>query len=436
MTVSRFIDQARIFVQGGRGGDGAVSFRREKYVPRGGPDGGDGGRGGSVILVVDPSLNTLQAFQFQRHFRAERGRHGGGSRKNGRAGRDLEVRVPPGTMVYDDQGRLLVDLTEPGQTFVAARGGRGGRGNARFVTPTHRAPRMAEKGAPGEEAWLRLELKLLADVGLVGMPNAGKSTLLGRVSAARPKVAPYPFTTLEPVLGVVAFDDGFTMVWADIPGLIEGAHQGAGLGHEFLRHIERTRVLVHVVDASGSEGRDPVEDYRVIRRELARYQRPLDRLPAVVAANKADLPEAARHLDRLEQAAAADGFGFQAISAVTGQGIPQLLGRVRRLLEEARAAEPPAAPAPVRVYRAPRRPLLEVVRDDDGAFRVTGAAVERWAAMTDFNNDEAVRYLQRRLERAGVEEALRAAGARSGDTVRIGEWEFEFLDPTDQGGGG
>lgn len=432
--MTQFIDEARIYVQAGRGGNGAVSFRREKYVPHGGPDGGDGGRGGSVILVVDPGLNTLQAFRHQRHFRAERGQHGSGARKRGRGGRDLHVRVPPGTMVYDDEGRLLADLTEPGQTFVAARGGRGGRGNARFATPTHQAPRMAERGAPGQEAWLRLELKLLADVGLVGMPNAGKSTLLGRVSAARPKVAAYPFTTLEPVLGVVAFDDGFTMVWADIPGLIEGAHEGAGLGHEFLRHIERTRVLVHVVDASGGEGRDPVEDYAIIRQELARYDRPLDGLPTVVAANKADLPEAAGHLTGLERAAAAGGHGFQVISAATGQGIPELLGQVRRLLEQARVTQPEVAP-PVRVYRAPRRPLLEVRRDPDGGFRVGGAGVERWVAMTDFDNEEAVQYLQRRLERAGVEEALRAAGARSGDLVRIGEWEFEFHDPTAQDGG-
>jgi len=430
----RFIDEARIYVEGGRGGNGAVSFRREKYVPHGGPDGGDGGRGGSVILVVDPGLNTLLAFRYQRHFRAEPGRHGSGARKRGRQGRDLEVRVPPGTVVYDEQGRLLADLTEPGQTFVAARGGRGGRGNARFATPTHQAPRMAERGAPGEAGWLRLELKLLADVGLVGMPNAGKSTLLGRVSAARPKVGAYPFTTLEPVLGVVAFDDGFTMVWADIPGLIEGAHAGAGLGHEFLRHIERTRVLVHVVDAAGSEGRDPVDDYQTIRRELARYDRPLDRLPTVVAANKADLPAAAEHLPALERAVAADGRPLYAISAVTGAGVGELLGEVRRLLEQARA-EPEPAPAPVRVFRGPRRPLLEVTREPDGAFRVGGAGVERWVAMTDFDNDEAVAYLQRRLERAGIEDALRAAGARSGDLVRLGEWEFEFHDPTVQDGG-
>ncbi|HEX6987994.1 MAG TPA: GTPase ObgE [Bacillota bacterium] len=433
--MTRFIDEAVIFVQGGRGGNGAVSFRREKFVPHGGPDGGDGGRGGSVILVVDPGLNTLWSFRHQRHYRAERGRHGGGAKKRGRSGRDLEVRVPPGTAVYDLDGRLLADLTRPGQTFIAARGGRGGRGNARFATPTHRAPRLAERGAPGQEGWLRLELKLLADVGLVGMPNAGKSTLLGRVSAARPKVAAYPFTTLEPVLGVVAFEDGFTMVWADIPGLIEGAHAGAGLGHEFLRHIQRTRVLVHLVDAAGTEGRDPVDDYTTVRRELAQYDARLVDLPTVVAANKADLPGAAAVLAALERAAAAGGHPLQVISAATGQGVPELLGQVRRLLEQARAAAPEPPVQPARVYRGPGRPPLEVTRDAGGMFRVGGAVVERWIAMTDFDNEEAVEYLQRRLERLGVDEALRAAGARGGDLVRIGEWEFEFHDPTSQDGG-
>ena len=432
--MTQFIDEARIYVEGGHGGNGAVSFRREKYVPHGGPDGGDGGRGGDVVLVVDEGLNTLLPFRYQRHFRAERGRHGSGAKKHGKRGRDLEVRVPPGTVVYDDEGHLLADLTRPGQTFVAARGGRGGRGNARFATPTHRAPRMAERGAPGEARWLRLELKLLADVGLVGMPNAGKSTLLRRVSAARPKVAAYPFTTLEPVLGVVGCEDGFTMVWADIPGLIEGAHAGAGLGHEFLRHIERTRVLVQLVDAAASEGRDPLEDYAVIRRELERYDPRLATLPTVVVANKADLPDAAGHVAALERAAAADGHPFHVISAFTGQGVEQLLGEVRRLLEQARASEAEAAPPPLRVYRAPRRPALEVTREGDG-FRVGGARVEQWVAMTDFDNEEAVQYLQRRLQRAGVEDALRAAGARSGDLVRIGEWEFVFEDSTPRNGG-
>ena len=432
--MSRFIDEARIFVQGGDGGNGAVSFRREKFVPHGGPDGGDGGRGGSVVLIVDEGLNTLLEFRFNRHFKAERGEHGGGSRKHGRSGRDLYVRVPPGTAVYDEEGNLLADLTQHGQTFVAARGGRGGRGNARFATPTHQAPRMAEKGEPGQARWLRLELKLLADVGFVGMPNAGKSTLLSRVSAARPKVADYPFTTLTPVLGVVRFDDGFTMVCADIPGLIEGAHAGAGLGHDFLRHVERTRVLVHLVDAAATEGRDPVEDYRVIRLELERYDPRLAGLPTVVAANKCDLPDAQQHVERLRRIAEGEGRPFHAISAATGQGVDALLHQVRRLLEEARAQDRREETGQVRVYRAPRRPPFEVTREGE-AFRVRGAAVERWVAMTDFDNEEAVWYLQRRLRRSGVEEALRRAGATGGDLVRIGEWEFVFDEGMQQDGG-
>src|SRR5690606_10697756 len=306
-------------------GNGCASFRREKYVPAGGPDGGDGGKGGDVIFEVDQGLSTLIDFTRRTHFIAERGQHGQGSNKHGRNGEDLVVRVPPGTQVKDDEGRLLADLVAPGQRWVAARGGRGGRGNARFKSPTRRAPAFFEKGEPGEERWLRLELKLLADVGLVGYPNAGKSTFIAAVSKARPKIADYPFTTLTPNLGVVSLGPGESFVVADIPGLIEGAHRGVGLGHEFLRHIERTRVLLYVIDASGLEGRDPCDDLRVLGRERSLYQPELAQRPSLVFANKMDLAEARAHVDRLKEVAAEMGAAFYSGSAATGEGLRDVL---------------------------------------------------------------------------------------------------------------
>lgn len=327
-----FVDTARIYVKAGDGGHGCIAFRREKYVPRGGPSGGDGGRGGDVILYVDPSMHTLMDFRYQKHFRAERGQHGRGDNQHGADGRDLRIKVPPGTVVKDaETGEVIADLTEPGQEVIVARGGRGGRGNARFKTPSNQAPRIAEDGKPGEERWLELELKLLADVGLVGFPNAGKSTLLSRVTAARPKVAPYPFTTVVPNLGVVEYG-GETWVMADIPGLIEGAHAGAGLGHEFLRHIERTRVLVHLVDVAGTEGRDPVDDFRKINEELRRYNPRLARLPQLVAANKIDLPEGRENLNRFVSEIQKEGYEVFPISAATGEGIDPLLRAIRAAL--------------------------------------------------------------------------------------------------------
>ncbi|PZN11436.1 MAG: GTPase ObgE, partial [Bacillota bacterium] len=436
-----FVDEAEIFVQGGDGGNGAVSFRREKYVPRGGPDGGDGGRGGDVVLVVDPALNTLADLRYRRHYRAERGGNGEGSNRHGRRGRDCEVRVPPGTIVRDrDTGEVLADLAEAGQRLVVARGGRGGRGNARFATPRRQAPRIAEKGEPGEARWLRLELRLLADVGLVGWPNAGKSSLLARVSAARPKIAAYPFTTLAPNLGVVERGPGRSFVIADIPGLIEGAHAGAGLGLEFLRHIQRTRVLIYVLDAAGTEGRNPVEDLATLRQELAAFEPSLLERPAVVAANKMDLPAARERLEVIERAAGETGMAVVPISAATGEGVDELLDRVEAML--ARAPRPQVVPAAERrVYRArpdPRK--VEARRRDDGTWTVEGPLVNRWIAMTDFDNEEAVRWLLHRLERLGAEQALREAGARDGDTVVIGPLEFVLGDEEgntgDRGNGG
>ena len=334
-----FVDEAKIWVKAGDGGRGCVSFRREKYVPRGGPDGGDGGKGGDVVMVADPHLKTLLDFKYRQHYRAKNGGHGRGKRQHGRNGEDLIVKVPVGTVVRDEQtGELIADLLEPGQRVVVARGGRGGRGNARFATPTRQAPRFAEGGTPGEERWLRLELKLLADVGLVGYPNVGKSTFLRRISAARPKVAPYPFTTLAPHLGVVSYGEGKEFVVADIPGLIEGAHKGAGLGTRFLRHIERTLLLLHLLDLSGHRG-GPLTLYDGVRRELASFNPLLAEKPEIVVLNKIDLPETRARVDETREAFEARGLPFFAISAQTGEGVKELIQEVGRRLEALKSHE-------------------------------------------------------------------------------------------------
>lgn len=340
-----FIDEAYIHVKAGDGGNGCVAFRREKYVPRGGPSGGDGGHGGSVFIEANPNDNTLLRYRYDREFRAERGRHGEGSNRSGRSGEDLVLTVPVGTLVYDQQtGQLLADLTQPGQRCMVARGGRGGRGNAHFARPWRRAPRLAEPGQPGEERWLRLELKLLADVGLVGLPNAGKSTLIARISAARPKIADYPFTTLEPCLGVVRADPedwSRSYVVADLPGLVEGAHRGAGLGHRFLRHIERTRLLAHLVDVSDTAPNDPVHSFAVVQRELAAFSDALARRPVVVVATKLDAATERTRLEQLQEHARRCGLPCYAISAVTGQGVGELVLAMRELLDR---LPPPGSP--------------------------------------------------------------------------------------------
>ncbi|HEV8437354.1 MAG TPA: GTPase ObgE [Methylomirabilota bacterium] len=321
-----FVDEIAIFVKGGDGGAGCVSFRREKFVPRGGPDGGDGGDGGSVVLEADANITTLLDFHYQRHYTAARGQHGKGANKHGRSGADTVLRVPLGTLVADRHSReRLGDLTAPGQRLLVARGARGGRGNARFVSSTNRAPRRADLGRPGEERWIQLELKLLADVGVIGFPNAGKSTLVSRVSAARPKIADYHFTTLEPTLGIVRVDEDRTFVIADVPGLIAGAAEGKGLGHRFLRHVERTRLLIHLIDLDPGNGRDPVEDYRTIQGELQAYAGPLAARPQIVAANKVELPDTEERRRQLEQFCAAHGLPFHAVSAVTGHGLSALV---------------------------------------------------------------------------------------------------------------
>ncbi|MFN8037214.1 MAG: GTPase ObgE [Acidimicrobiia bacterium] len=410
MAQSQFVDEVQVNLRGGDGGAGCISFRREAHVPKGGPDGGDGGKGGGVYVRADRNVASLLAYRDHPHRRATSGVHGQGNKRHGANGTDLVVTVPEGTIVKDRDGAVLADLVHHGDTFLAARGGRGGRGNARFLSNARRAPSFAEQGEYGDEHWLRFELKLMADVALVGFPNAGKSTLIAAVSAARPKIANYPFTTLEPNLGVVRFHE-HEFVMADIPGLIEGAADGKGLGHQFLRHIERARVLVILLDLASMEGRSPAEQERVLLDELGRYEPELIDRPRVVVGNKSD--------------AATATFDGLRISAATHQGLDVLLGRLAQLVEEARRAEPEEEAF---VVLRPEEQGFSVRREDDGAFRVTGRSAERVVAMADLTNVEAIAYVQDRLRRMGVERALARAGAREGDVVRIGPVELEYQE--------
>ncbi len=417
-------DEAIIQVKSGDGGNGIVHFRREKYVPRGGPSGGDGGKGGDVYLQVEPTLNTLSSFVQQRYFAAENGQPGGSSNKTGRSGADLIIAVPPGTIVRDaDTGALIADLVQPGQRVLVAKGGRGGRGNARFASSTNQAPRIAEKGEPGETRTLALELKLLADIGIVGVPNAGKSTLLSVVSNAKPKIADYPFTTLEPNLGVVTYDDR-DLVLADIPGLIEGAHTGAGLGHGFLRHIQRTRVLIHLLDGMAE---DPLADFHQINTELALFDEALVKKPQIVALNKMDLPDVQERWPEIRDGLVALGYEPMAISAATHQNVRELLGRAIAALDE--LPEEPEEPAEMPVYTLGEDPFaFEITRNPDGSFRVSGQRIERAVAMTYWDYDQAVARFQRILDTMGITQALRDAGVQPGDTVHIGDMELEWSD--------
>jgi GTP-binding protein len=420
-------DEVKINVKSGDGGDGSVAFRREKYVPFGGPSGGNGGHGGDVYLVVDANLNTLVHFRKRIHFKAERGGRGGGKNLQGKRGEDRLVSVPPGTTVHDaDSGELVADLVEDGQRALVARGGRGGRGNATFASPTNQAPRLAEHGEPGQERWLRLELKLIADVGVIGMPNAGKSTLLSVVSAARPKIAAYPFTTLQPNLGVVRVGDYQAFVMADVPGLIEGASEGAGLGHQFLRHVERTRLLIHLLDGAAP---DPLADYETINRELVQFSERLAAKPQIVALNKMDLPDAQAWWPLVKEAMAEQGVEAHAISAVSRLGLRALMGRLFSLL----GTLPPPEPAPdeIAVFRPDRGEECFFIEQEVDGWRVRGVRVERVAAMTPFVLPEAVARFQRQLRAMGVVQALEEAGVQSGDTVRIGERELEWQPERD-----
>ena len=417
-----FFDEAKIYIKSGDGGDGCVAFRREKFVPFGGPSGGNGGPGGDIYLVADRNLNTLIHFKKRVHFKAEKGGRGSGQNQQGKAGEDRLITVPPGTVVYDaDTGELLADLVENGQRVRLAKGGRGGRGNAAFASPTHQAPQLAEHGEPGLERWLRLELKLIADVGVIGMPNAGKSTLLSVVSAARPKIADYPFTTLQPNLGVVQVDGHQSFVMADVPGLIEGASEGVGLGHQFLRHVERTRLLIHVLDGAAT---DPLADYETINRELAQFSADLAAKPQIVVLNKMDLPDAQAWWPLLQEAMRERGIEAYAISAVSRQGIRPLLRRAFELLRALPAAElVPEAPA---VFRPDRVEEAFTIEREEGGWRVRGVRVERVAAMTPFTLPEAAARFQRQLRAMGVVQALEQAGVQPGDIVHIGAEELEW----------
>lgn len=426
-----FVDVAVIEVQSGRGGDGAVCFRREKYVPRGGPNGGDGGHGGSVILRVDPHMRTLLDFTYTTRFKAPDGAPGGSNGKTGASGQDLIIRVPPGTVVYNDEtGELVADLMGPGYELVAAVGGRGGRGNQHFARPWRQAPHFAERGEPGQRYRLRLELKLLADVGIIGFPNVGKSTLIAHISAARPKIAPYPFTTLTPNLGVVSLDKERQFVVADLPGLIENAHAGTGLGHQFLRHVERARMLWHVLDVSGWEGRDPLQDFAIINRELALYKVQLAALPQLVVLNKIDLPEARERAMQYQQELETQGFKTLAISAATGEGLPQLLTQTWTMLQEmgGPAALAPEAAAEKVVLHMPPEPYreLRVEKLQEGLYLVSGTAVEKMMARADLAHGEGVARAQKILEKMGVLEKLERLGIQGGDVVIIGDVEMEY----------
>jgi GTP-binding protein len=424
-----FHDRARIYVKGGDGGNGVVSFRREAHVPKGGPDGGDGGRGGDVVLVCDPSLRDLSSFRRGAHFKAKRGGHGQGAGKHGATPELLEVRVPPGTIAVDPESGDRWDLASAGQRAVVARGGAGGRGNRQFATSTRQTPRFAERGLPGEDRRLELRLKLLADAGLVGLPNAGKSSLLARLTRAQPKVADYPFTTIEPVLGTLERDDR-QLVLADIPGLIEGASAGAGLGHEFLAHVERCRLLVHVLDLAPLDGSDPVENYATVEEELRRHGHGLAELPRILCLSKADLVPEEKARAAVEDWGARLGAEVIATSAATGRGLEELAARIfARVPPEEPAPEAAAeTPATHRVYQPGRGDAFRIERTESGAFRVAGEGIERLIARHDLDNDDALRYVEERLRTLGVIKALEAEGFEPGDDVEIGGVVFE-LDP-------
>lgn len=424
-----FVDQVKIFVKGGDGGNGAVSFRREKYVPLGGPAGGDGGRGGDVVFVVDEGLRTLVDFRYQKHFKAPRGEHGRNKAQHGAGAEDLIVKVPPGTTVIDDDTKeVIADLVEHGQRAVIAKGGRGGRGNMRFANPANPAPHISENGEPGQERYVTLELKLIADVGLVGYPSVGKSTLLSTVTAAKPKIAAYHFTTLTPNLGVVDLGER-SFVMADLPGLIEGAHEGVGLGHQFLRHVERTRLIVHVIDMAAVDGRDPYEDYVQINQELKLYNLKLEDRPQIVVANKMDLPGAQENLERFKEKL--PDVTIYEVSAATKQGVQELMHKVADLLAtipDKPAVEEVAEAEERVVFRAEKEPEpFEITRDNE-VFVVSGEKIEKLVRMTNLNSYDAAQRFARMMRSMGVDDALRKRGAKDGDTVRIGKLEFDFVE--------
>ncbi len=422
-----FIDRAKIHIKAGDGGNGKVSFRREKYVSAGGPDGGDGGKGGDVVFIVGEGLRTLMDFQYRRKYKAEFGAHGGTNNSSGKSGKELVITVPPGTIIKDEKtGRILADMTKIDQRVVIAKGGKGGKGNQHFATPTRQVPSFAQAGNTGEEFSLQLELKLMADAGLVGFPNAGKSTVLSIVTAANPKIADYPFTTLEPNLGVVSLEQGSSFVLADIPGLIEGAHEGVGLGCEFLRHIERTRLLVHVVDVAAVDGREPLSDFETINSELRMYNPKLADRPQVVAANKMDLPRGMENLDSFQKAVEAKGYKVFPISAASNRGIKELMFYVASQIDALPEVDISPEGEEKVVYTAAKEELF-TVRKEGNTFIIEGNWMKKVVGSTNFDIHESLQYFQRSLKTKGVNEALEKLGIKEGDTVKIFDIEFEYI---------
>ncbi|GEM00580.1 GTP-binding protein [Halolactibacillus halophilus] len=425
-----FVDQVKVYVKAGDGGNGLASFRREKYVPFGGPSGGDGGNGADVVFEVDEGLSTLMDFRYQRHFKAKRGENGMSKGQHGKNSAPMVLKVPPGTTIKDVvTGEVLGDLTEHEQQAIVCKGGRGGRGNIRFASAKNPAPEIAENGEPGIERDIVIELKVMADVGLVGFPSVGKSTLLSVVSAARPKIADYHFTTLQPNLGMVETEDHRSFVMADLPGLIEGASEGIGLGHQFLRHIERTRVIVHIIDMASTEGRDPYEDFVTINEELRAYDKTLLERPQIIVANKMDIPEAEEQLAFFKEQLTED-YPIYSLSAVTREGLRELLFAIADTLDETPHRITPVEEAPEHiVYKhQPEEIPFVISRDDDGAYVISGAKIEKLFKMTDLTRDESIQRFSRQMRSMGIDEALRERGAKDGDVVRLMKYEFEFIE--------
>ncbi|ADD02133.1 GTP-binding protein Obg/CgtA [Thermoanaerobacter mathranii subsp. mathranii str. A3] len=422
-----FIDTARIYIKAGDGGNGVISFRREKYVAYGGPDGGDGGKGGDVIFIADPNLSTLLDFKYKKRYIAQNGENGRGKNQYGKNGEDLYIKVPVGTLIINDEtGEIIADLVKPNQKAIVLRGGRGGRGNAKFATSTLKTPRFAESGEKGKEMWVRLELKLLADVGLIGFPNAGKSTLLASCTRARPKIANYPFTTLTPNLGVVEYK-GKSFVMADIPGLIEGAHRGEGLGHDFLRHIERTKMLIHVVDVSASEGRDPIEDFEKINEELKLYSERLLTLPQIVAANKIDIQSGKENYPAFEKEIKKRGYEVYPISALTKEGIDKLLDKAIEILSSIPVEEIKDVPEVI-VYTPPEEEETLNVEVKDNTYYLSGTKIDKLLKRVNLQDEHSLRYFEILLRKSGVIDALKEKGFKSGDTINVRDFEFEYYE--------
>lgn len=420
-----FIDRARIFVKAGDGGNGMSSFRREKFVPKGGPSGGDGGHGANIILEADKNINTLVDFRYRRQFKGSKGENGQSSNKYGRNAEDCLIKVPMGTTVIDEEsGAQMADLVEDGQQYIVAKGGRGGRGNVHFQTSANRAPTFAEKGEPGEERWVRLELKVLADVGLLGYPSVGKSSIIRKVSSAKPDVAAYHFTTLTPVLGVVSVRPGESFIMADIPGLIEGAGEGVGLGHAFLRHVERSNILIHVLDAAGSEGRDPKEDFKAINAELKKYSEKLSKKKQLIALNKIDLIQDLKQLDELKTYFTDLGYEVFPVNALSGEGLPALIERACYYVQN--YVPDPEAKDDVVLYEAKKDVDFVISRGDDASYIITGPRIEKLVAMTNLDDEQSLRRFQKIWTYMGLDEKLKERGCKDGDEVVIGDQRFVY----------